>query len=162
MTIEHLIRYVKLLAFFVIIWVGIWVFNTYSCRKLEGSEMEPALSEGVKFTAPKIRHPNELQPDDFIFFQYVHAGKAQQVFAGRVIALPGERVKIEKGEVSVNGEKLKADYVATKNRTLEDFEEIIVPRDTVFVLADNRRQAAAFDSRGIGPVPAWAILGKIR
>lgn len=163
MTIELITRYVKLLIFFAIIWVGIFFYNTHGCRKVEGAEMEPAVGrDSFKRIAPKVRRPEQLNHEDVIFYEYVHPGRSQRVFAGRVVGLPGDKVRIVKGEVYVNGDKIRSDYVGGSQRTNEDFQDLIVPKDTVFVLCDNRRAGIPLDSRGIGPVGAWAILGKIR
>jgi signal peptidase I len=163
MTVELITRYAKLLIFFAIIWVGIWAYNNHGCRKIEGPEMEPAISpESFKWVAPTVYRPDQLQRDDFIIYKYVQAGKQQQSFAARVVGLPGDKVRIVKGEVFVNEDRIRDDYVHAGQRSADSLEEMIVPRDTVFVLCDNRNRYALFDSRGIGPVGMWAILGKIR
>jgi signal peptidase I len=85
--------------------------------------------------------------------------------AARVIALPGERVRIEKGDVFVNGAKVGGEYVNAANRSQEDYSEIVVPRETVFLLCDKRKTQYGqlpWDSRGIGPVPMYAILGTFK
>ena len=62
-----------------------------------------------------------------------------------------------------------ADASATKvygseqlQRLGEDYAEIVVPRGTVFVLCDNRSASKSLDSRTLGPIGAWAIVGKLR
>ena len=51
------------------------------------------------------------------------------------MGLPGDRVKMVKGDVFVNGEKAG---VTTDKKVVEDYAEIIVPRNTIFTLCDNR------------------------
>ena len=84
---------------------------------------------------------------------------ARRKVTARVIGLPGDRVKIVKGEVLVNNSK--AGGPVDKKAAAETYAEIIVPRNTVFVLCDNRGQKT-LDSRALVPIGSWAILGKLR
>ncbi len=160
----HLLRYLKMLGAFAVLWVGIFFYNNYGCRKPEGVEMDPTIKrDEAKLTAPKVRTPGELRHDDIVSYTYVQGGKSQRNMVGRVIGLPGDRVRMEKGEVVRNGrEKVSAGYVEGRQKSDDSFAEIVVPRDTVFVLGDNRRAAREFDSRTIGPVARWAINSRIR
>lgn len=160
-----LLRYLKMLGGFVVLWVGIWAFNAFSCQKIESREMEPALkAESRKWIEPKIRSTDDLHHEDLISFNYRLSGRGQSTYAARVIGLPGDRVEIKQGEVLVNGSKINSTYVSPGNKgdPRESAAEIIVPRETVYVLCDNRRAFAPFDSRGIGPVGIWAVNGRFK
>jgi signal peptidase I len=161
MTTELIIRYVKVLIVFVLLWVGIWAYNNYGCRRLDGAEMAPTFPPGNYVVRPKIRTPDQLQHDDVVSYTVVVGGKVRDV-AGRVIGLPGDRVRIEKGEVYRNGNKIGSSYVGAQQRTTEDYAEVVVPRDSVFILCDARRASSLFDSRGVGPVGQWAITGRFK
>ena len=161
MTVELITRYVKILIAFVLVWGGMWVFNNYGCSRVEGPEMQPTIpadkSVGLD---PKVRHPEQLNRDDIVLFAYDIAQKGTtRKVAARVVGLPGDRVKIVKGDLFVNNEKTGSN---SDKRAAEDYAEIMVPRDTVFVLCDNRGQTKDLDSRKIGPIGSWAILGKVR
>ena len=159
-----LLRYLKMLGGFVVLWVGIWLFNAFSCQKIESREMEPLLkAESRKLIDPRIRSTDELRHDDLISYTYF-TGKSQSIFAARVIGLPGERVRIEAGDVYVNNTKLGSTYVSpgSKSDARENYAEIIVPRDTVYVLCDNRKGFDKYDSRAVGPIGLWAINGKFK
>ena len=158
---EILVRSGKLLAVFAIFWIGLWAYNARGCRRIEGPEMEPTLPrDKQKFIDPRVFQPSQLSPGDLVAFTYVQGSKGSRSVAARVVGIPGDKVKIEKGEVYVNGTKADSGYVSAPNRSTEDYAEIVVPRDTVFLLCDNRRAGLALDSRAIGPVAAWAIHGK--
>lgn len=162
MNVELITRYVKLLLFFVILWVLLWVYNNYGYRKIAGTEMEPEMNkDSFSLIQPKVRFPAQLRRDDVVAWNYTEGGWNQNEFAGRVVALPGDRVKMVKGTVEVNNAPIRDDSAATQ-RTSDDFEEIIVPRDTVFVLCNNRKVSEKLDSRGIGPISGWTIVGKLR
>ena len=79
----------------------------------------------------------------------------------RVIAVEGDRVKINAAGVFVNGELLVEDYVFIDNDyyVYSDFEEIIIPEGELFVLGDHRNESA--DSRIIGTVSEDSVLGRV-
>src|SRR6185436_3063656 len=130
MTIELITRYVKILIGFVLIWGGIWVFNNFGCSRVEGPEMQPTIaSEKNVGIDTKVRQPEQLTRDDIIMYTYDVAGKGStRKVTARVVGLPGDRVKIVKGEVYLNNEKLGG---SSDKKSAEDYSEIIVPRNTV-------------------------------
>ncbi len=163
MTMELVARWAKLAIAFVVVWVLIWAFNTHGCRTVEGGEMEPFIKrDSREWLSPGLRSPEQLARGDVVAYRWVKSGQRQQNFAARVVALPGDRVKIVKGEFFLNGARVKEDFVQANQRSSEDFEEIVVPAESVFVLCDNRRHPSAQDSRRIGPLSKWAIAGKVR
>jgi signal peptidase I len=165
MMIQILTRYLKIIIIFVAMWLFFWIYNNNGCRRVESSEMEPTLHrDSSKWADPKTHRADQLRRDDLVSFSYVMPNRTNQTyFAARVIGLPGDRVKIEKGDVVINGEKISTPpYVLVSNRSTEDYPEVIVPRDHVFVLADNRQNYSKIDSRTIGPLGCWAITAKFR
>ena len=85
-------------------------------------------------------------------FVYYVLELTKRSYIKRVIALPGEHVKIENGTVYINGEELKEDYlepdVVTESEVFNDF---IVPEGYVFAMGDN--------SRNFGCIPLDKIEG---
>ena len=159
-----LLRFAKMLGAFAVLWIFIWLYTRFSFLKIESREMEPTLKgETHKMADPKIGSINDLNYDDLVSYSYNIVGR-QPTFAARVIGLPGDRVEIRQGDVYVNGSKIGANYVLawSKNDAKEHYAEIIVPRDTVYVLCDNRRAFDKSDSRALGPVGMWAINGKFK
>ena len=80
----------------------------------------------------------------------------------RVIALEGEHVKIENGKVYINGDQLEEDYLSEDVYTdsLEGaFIDLVVPKDHIFAMGDNRAQST--DSRRFGCVPINKIESKV-
>ena len=80
----------------------------------------------------------------------------------RVIALPGEQVKIADGKVYIDGEELKEEYLQdgvvteAQNPNLIEFK---VPDDCVFAMGDNRLQSS--DCRVFGCIPIDKIESKV-
>jgi signal peptidase I len=71
----------------------------------------------------------------------------------RVVALSGETVEGRNGHVFVDGRELVEPYLHVAT---DDFSRVVVPRDSYFVLGDNRPSSA--DSRQWGPVHRSEIL----
>jgi len=79
-------------------------------------------------------------------------------FIKRVVALPGETVRVVGGRVFLDGEPLDEPHVVY--RDADDMPPTTVPPDAYFVLGDNRPESS--DSRLGGPVPAGHIVGQAR
>ena len=93
-------------------------------------------------------------------------GESKQNFIKRVIGLPGERLKIIKGNAYINGRKLSEPYInpasncdaeVTINTDCTFSREIVIPPKHYFMMGDNRDASA--DSRFWGPVPQKQIVG---
>ena len=76
----------------------------------------------------------------------------------RVIALPGEHVKIEGGKVYIDGIELEEDYLqpgVVTDVIGVGFSDFIVPENCVFAMGDNRNHST--DCRSFGCVPLEKI-----
>lgn len=161
---ELITRYVKLGIAFVLLWGLLVVYNSVGCRQVKGAEMEPTVPrESHRMIFPqKFRPGEQVGYDDMVYYEYVQAGESQQGFASRVIGLPGDRIRIEKGDVYRNDRKVDAGYVGRQNMAGDSYEEIIVPRGSYFVLMDNRNHGWRWDSRGFGPIGMYAVDGRLK
>lgn len=79
-------------------------------------------------------------------------------YTKRVIAVGGDKLRVTKGKVTINGKMLKEPYVPPKNYGGKSVD-VVVPDGCYFVMGDNRR--ASTDSRDFGAVERWQMLGKI-
>lgn len=83
----------------------------------------------------------------------------------RAIAFEGERVKIEKGQLYVNGEPIKEDYAVFNDGEKEcntypaGGNEHVVSEGGIFLLGDNRNESS--DSRQNGDYPIKDVLGVV-
>lgn len=81
-------------------------------------------------------------------------------FIKRVIGIPGDTIRVEPGQVFVNGQSIAEPYINGEMRSLLTGEWTLGP-DQYFALGDNRN--ASKDSRdpSIGPIDASRIVGKV-
>jgi signal peptidase I len=87
-------------------------------------------------------------------------GRANVTFIKRIVAGPGDRLKILHGQVFVNGRYDDPFKVAPLQCDTCDLpREITIPPGHWFVLGDNR--GASDDSRIWGPVATGAIKGRV-
>jgi signal peptidase I len=85
--------------------------------------------------------------------------RSEYKFVKRIVAGPGDRVRMEKGRVIRNGKKESGYRLAPCRGAECDFpKEITIPDGLWFVLGDNR--GASDDSRFWGPVPAEDFIGR--
>ncbi|GGG15343.1 signal peptidase I [Lysinibacillus alkalisoli] len=82
----------------------------------------------------------------------------------RLIGLPGDKIEMKNDVLYVNDKPYEENYVKRSAkginlRTTEDFEAIIVPKDKLFVMGDNRLNS--MDSRHFGFIEKDIIMGKV-
>ena len=95
-------------------------------------------------------------------FSYYVLEMNKTSYIKRVIALPGEHVKIYNNKVFINNELLEEPYLQ-KDVLITSldgpFTDIVVPQDCVFVMGDNREKST--DSRRFGCIPISKIESKV-
>ncbi|MGZ5314963.1 MAG: signal peptidase I [Solirubrobacterales bacterium] len=81
-------------------------------------------------------------------------------FIKRIVAGPGDTLRIEDGQPVVNGVKAEEDFIrpCAPGGECNLPTEITIPEDHYFMMGDNR--GASDDSRFWGPVPKDWIIGK--
>jgi signal peptidase I len=85
-----------------------------------------------------------------------HDDATAQTFLKRVVALPGDRVRMERGVLYVNDAAVVEPYVTFRDQ--RDVAGLTVPPHGLYVLGDNRAESE--DSRTWGPIDENAIIGK--
>jgi signal peptidase I len=75
-----------------------------------------------------------------------------------VIALPGDDVRIDQGQVYVNGTRLKEPYVPQRYSDERSQPDMVLLPHQYFVMGDHR--SISSDSRDFGPVDRDLIYGK--
>jgi signal peptidase I len=85
---------------------------------------------------------------------------SDQNFIKRIVAGPGDRLRIIDGHAIVNGQPAEENFIRPCGGVGEcDLkDEITIPPDHYFMMGDNR--GASDDSRSFGPVPRDWIIGQ--
>jgi signal peptidase I len=129
----------------------------YQPVKVEGTSMMPALDDQERIFVNKLVYRLEPIPrGDVVVFRYPR--DPSKSFIKRVIALAGDQVRIDAGQVFVNGQPLEEDYVPAAYSDQRSYSERVVPPNSYFVLGDHRSMSN--DSREFGPVNVSYIYGK--
>ncbi len=144
---------IETLILSVLLFAGI---NTISARiRVDGFSMEPTLHSGEFVIVNKLAYRlGSPKIGDVIVFHF--PGDPRQEYIKRIIGLPGDRVSISGGKVTVDGEVLNEPYIADPPVYQE--KPLVVPPDSLFVLGDNRNNSS--DSHSWGTVPFDYVVGK--
>ncbi len=89
-----------------------------------------------------------------------YVGSRRDFLVKRLIGLPGDRIRIEEGQVFINDVALDQSFITANGGHLgvSNLNEITIPDKEYFVLGDNRMNSV--DSRIYGPIPFISIAGK--
>jgi signal peptidase I len=129
----------------------------YQPVRVEGTSMLPMLEDEDRLFINKFAYRfGDIQRDDVVVFLY--PGDHTKSYIKRVIALPGDDLRIDHGQVFVNGVALKEPYVPVKYQDERSQPEMTVPDGEYFLMGDHRTISS--DSRDFGPVPRKLIYGK--
>lgn len=151
--IQRLIVALQLLA--VIIVVGVVFYMLMGIATVSGESMYPTLHD--KDIVIYKRHSVEYRQGDIVAIKRPN----REEYVKRIIAVPGDTVNLQNGNIYVNGEKIvmKEALGKTEAKSDEITYPLTVEDKEYFVLGDNREVSR--DSREIGTVKESDIKGKI-
>jgi len=137
----------------------------FSPSVVHGNSMSPTFEDGNKIILSKIA---DIQRFDMIVF---HAPDSDNNYIKRVIGLPGDTISVTDDILYVNGKAYKEPYLtenkkeASTSKLTGDFTlwertgKTTVPKDSLFVLGDNRLYSK--DSRIFGFINKNSVIGKV-
>lgn len=167
--------------------------------QVDGASMMPALRDGEWLAVPRVEGwahrlgAGTYERGDIVVFKPPREATFEwtQEYRGlslpwayrpylvkRVVALPGDRVRMNRGELFVNGRRVDQDWTLPfwRARCLDresrlassvaaspeqpDRREVTVPPGHYFVMGDNRSPGGSLDSRVFGPVGVGDIAGR--
>jgi len=129
---------------------------------VNGASMEPSYFNKEYLIIDEITYRfNAPERGDVVVFRYPE--DHTQFFIKRIIGLPGERVVIKDGVITIynstkpEGGLINEPYLSPDAYTAGD-TDITLDEDEYYVLGDNR--SASLDSRRFGPLTFEEIIGK--
>jgi signal peptidase I len=129
----------------------------YQPVRVEGTSMLPRLENHDRLFINKfVYRIAPIHRGDVVVFHYPR--DPEKSYIKRVIALPGDHLAIDRGQVWLDGKPLDEAYVPEEYRDTRSLAEIVVPADTYFMMGDHR--SISSDSREFGPVERDLIYGK--
>jgi signal peptidase I len=175
----------------VLLAVGLaWTIQAFVVKpyRIPSPSMEPTLDIGQRVLVNRVNyHLSDPDPGNIVVFHPPtgadtgqcgdphtgegHAaacdrgrpGESSTTFIKRIVAGPGDRLRIVDGHPVVNGVEPKEDFIrpcipGRASVPCNMREEITIPPDHYFMMGDNR--GASDDSRIWGPVPRSSIIGQ--
>jgi len=164
---------------------------------VDGTSMMPNLRHGERVFVPKWEpwlHKvgiGDFQRGDILIFKpppgtdrrsfpLLPSVHYRPFLIKRLIGLPGDKLRIEKGIVFVNGKKLNGSFTTdywqeqgcwdTTSSIANNMQpgaetssvskEFVVPPGHYFLMGDNRTEFGSKDSRAFGPIPLRDIAGR--
>lgn len=158
----NFVDFLQTLVVFGAIFAIIYLFIAQP-HKVSGQSMFPTFHNGDYILTDKISYRlNPPKYGDVIVLR--NPRNESQDFIKRVIALPGQTIRVEDSGIYVNDLKLDERYLPPGTPTrggsfLREAETVTVPESQWIVIGDNREHSS--DSREIGAIPEKQIIGRV-
>lgn len=130
---------------------------------VDGNSMNPTLKNGDKAITDGIFY--KMFGIDRFDIVILEEDGYDDKLVKRVIGLPGETIRYEKGVLYIDGKIVKESFIpeTLSNQTStpygNDTFEIKLKNDEYYVVGDNRRSGMSVDSRYFGPIKENQIKG---
>lgn len=130
---------------------------------VKGASMEPNFLDHEYLIVDELSYRLRV-PERGEVIVFKNPNNQQEYFLKRIIGLPGERVKVSDGRVTVyngdypEGVTIEESYLPKDLLTAGDNQVVTLGADEYFVLGDNRSNS--FDSRRFGSVKKDLIVGR--
>lgn len=136
-------------------------------NEVKGNSMLPNFVNGEFLLTDKLSYQlGEPKRGDVIVFKAPPSEPCSEnecEYIKRIIGVPGDRVKVEGGQVYLNGALLNqfflpADFVSEPGEFCKEGEEVTIPPGMYLPFGDNRSHSR--DGREFGPIKKELIVGK--
>lgn len=160
MSKEKLKSIIKELYPYILIVIIVVLFRTFIATpvRVDGSSMDSTLKDGDILILNKLN--NSYERFDVVVVEVTVDGKKSKLVK-RIIGLPGESIKYKNNELYINNKII--DDVATERTndfTLEELYTIKrIPKDTYFVMGDNRNNSRDSRDYTVGLIKKENIVG---
>lgn len=126
---------------------------------VDGNSMVPTLhSKDYVIINKQAYNFGEPERGDIVVFPHLEGSGETRLYIKRVIALPGDHLEINNGNVYLNGKEQSEDYIPEEAQTEGNIDYVISDGE-IFVMGDNRENSS--DSRYFGTVAIEDVTGKV-
>lgn len=159
-------------AFVLVQIINMFLFQSY---KVFGSSMVPTLHDGDRLIISKVGKTSaKIRGKDYVpkrgdIIVFVDPKQDDLQLIKRVIGLPGERVVVKDGSITVYNQEHPQGFSPDESGIYNvDFPEtsgendVVVPDKHLFVSGDNRAGSNSLDSRNeLGTIPEDHVVGTL-
>lgn len=150
LSVISVIAYVALLLF---------ILTFFRLATVVGVSMQSSFNDNDLLFVESISHQKGYETGDVVI---INEDSFNEKLIKRVIATPGDTLKIEADSVYVNGKKLSEPYInEPSNTTYELIDEFKIPNNYYFVMGDNRNYSVDSRNSLIGLIGKEDIKGKV-
>ena len=138
--------------------IAVFIINfMFQIVTVNGESMIPSLYNNDKLILEKVSYRmTSPKRNDIVVIKY--PADIRERIIKRVIAVAGDKVKINDNILYVNGKTIDEYY---KNEEfMQDYDEAEVPKDSIFILGDNRNFSKDSRSNDIGFVKLNLLEGR--
>jgi signal peptidase I len=131
----------------------------FQVARVEGQSMAPTLEDQDRLIVNKFAYRiGSPQIGDIVMLYYPN--DPNKSFVKRVIAEPGDQVRIVDGKVYRNDVLMDDSFVPQEFRSHDDWGPKVIDEGYYFVMGDHRNNSS--DSRHWGFVPKKYIIGRVQ
>jgi len=125
--------------------------------RVDGASMQPTLYTDQRVLVTKIPYWNDenIERGDIVITKFPGS---RENFVKRIIALPGDRIRVTDGVLYINDIVIDEPYI--KEKMYSDYTETTVPEGYYFVMGDNRNNSKDSRSSAVGALPREMIQGR--
>ena len=158
---SHIIDFIQTLVVFGAIFAIIYLFVA-QFHKVSGNSMVPTYHNGDFLITEKISYKlGEPKRGQVIVLK--NPKDESQDFIKRIIAIPGDTIKIEGNYIYINNQLLNEKYLPSNTLThagayLTEGTTFTAGPDQYYAIGDNRNHSS--DSREWGPITKEGIIGR--
>ena len=143
--LDYIQSFIYALVTFLFLYIFLWPVS------IEGISMEPALNSGERVFISRALCMANLYGEGDIVMLKANYDPDKKYIVKRIVAEPGDTVKIEGGNIYINGEEIDGYAAGSLEIQLRD--------DQYFFMGDNREYS--YDSRNFGALNKNYIVGKV-
>lgn len=157
----HIIDFIQTFVVFGAVFTLIYLFIA-QFHKVSGNSMLDTMHNGDYLITEKVSYRfGDPQRGQIVVLK--DPMDETKDFIKRIIAIPGDTVKIENGKVFVNGGQISETYIVPNTQTrggayLSEGETVTIETNRYLVFGDNRNHSS--DSREWGPIAKEKLVGR--